>query len=121
MNSKDRLPEKIGTEQHFVWLKGIVAAVIILNAIDAILTIIWIWLDKAIEANPLMANLVHNDPVLFVVVKMALVGLGTFFLWRMRRHKFAVITIFGVFLVYYWLLLYHLRSMNIGLMQRLFH
>lgn len=121
MNSKDRLPEKIGTEQHFVWLRRIILAVVILNAIDAALTLIWVWQDKAVEANPMMANLVHNDPVLFVIVKMALVGLGTFFLWRLRRHKFAVITIFGVFLVYYWLLLYHLRSMNISLIQRLFY
>ncbi len=126
MNSDEKrrdpqgLDEQIGTLHHFVWLRRIVLTVIVLNAIDAVLTLIWVWRGAAIEANPMMANLVHNNPLLFVIVKMILVGLGSIFLWRLRRRKFAVVSIFGVFLVYYWLLLYHLRAMNIGLIQRLF-
>jgi len=119
-NDPRRLDGQIGTPKQFVWLRRIVLTVIILNAIDAMLTLIWVWRGRAIEANPMMANLVHNNPLLFVIVKMALVALGTVFLWRLRRRKFAVISIFGVFLVYYWLLLYHLRAINIGLIQRLF-
>ena len=111
--------DQIGTPQQFVWLRRIVLTVIVLNAIDAVLTLIWVWRGKAVEANPIMADLVHNNPLLFVIVKMALVALGTFFLWRLRRHRFAVVSLFAVFLVYYWILLYHLRAMNIGLISRL--
>jgi len=114
------LPNQIGTPRQFVWLRRIVLAVIVLNAIDAVLTLMWVWRGRAIEANPIMADLVHNNPLLFVLVKMVLAGLGTFFLWRLRRRKFAVISIFGIFLVYYYLLLYHLNAMNIGLIRRLF-
>ena len=117
---KSRSLDQIGTPQHYVWLRRIVLTVIVLNAMDAVLTLIWVWQGSAIEANPMMANLVHNNPLLFVIVKMALVALGTVVLWRLRRYKFAVVSIFGVFLVYYWLLLYHLRAMNIGLIRKLF-
>ena len=120
MNNHDHELQKIGTQQHFVWLRRIVLTVIVLNAIDAILTLIWVWRDQATEANPLMAHLVHNNPVLFVIAKMALVALGSVVLWRLRKHKVAVVSIFAIFLVYYWILLYHLRAMNIGLIRRLF-
>jgi len=117
---KSIVPDQIGTPRQFVWLRRIVLMVVVLNALDAMLTLIWVWQERAIEANPLMANLVHNNPLLFVIVKMALVVLGTIFLWRRRGNKFAVVSIFMVFLVYYWILLYHLHSMNIGLVQQLF-
>ncbi len=116
----DTYVEKIGTPVQFVWLRRIVLSVIVLNAADAALTLIWVWRGQAIEANPMMADLCHNNPLLFVIVKMALVVLGSIFLWRLRKNRFAVISIFVVFLVYYWLLLYHLRYMNIGIIQQLF-
>ncbi len=114
------VPQTIGTPQQFVWLRRIILGVIILNALDAFLTLIWVWHGHAVEANPMMANLVHTNPLLFVIVKMALVALGSFLLWRFRKNKFAVITIFMTFLVYYYILLYHLRAMNIEIIGELF-
>ena len=60
------------------------------------------------EANVLLRHLVHNHPVVFVIVKFTLVLAGTYILWRYRYNKYAVLGMFGVFLIYYALLLHHL-------------
>ena len=111
---------KIGTRRQFKWLKGVVAAVIILNVIDGILTMVWVFSDQAVEANPLMSHLIEANSVLFISVKMALVFLGTFLLWRFRKRALAVVAIFMSFLIHYFILLYHLKAMNLNLFQRLF-
>ena len=51
---------RIGTPVHFQWLLGIVQMVIVLNVLDAILTILWVYSGKATEANPLMAGLIDK-------------------------------------------------------------
>src|SRR5262245_58648559 len=95
---------KIGTIQHFRWLKNIVFATLILNLLDAIFTLVWISTGAATEANPIMAEVAH-DPGLFVTIKLLLVGLGSLLLWRNRKRGGAVVGIFVVFLVYYFVLL----------------
>lgn len=108
---------RIGTRQHFRWLRGIALAMILLNVLDAGLTTLWISWGVAEEANPFLAHIAHNHPVRFVVVKFCLVALGVLLLWRNRKRKSAVVAIFGCFLVYYFILLYHLRSMNLRLFE----
>lgn len=109
----------IGSPRHYRWLEGIVGVTIVLNVVDAILTLIWIFMGFAEEANPLMALLLDVHPVLFVLGKLTLVGLGTIVLWRLRRRAAAVVAIFAVFLTYYAIILYHLKAMNVHLVQRL--
>ncbi len=111
---------RIGTLQHFRWLKGIVITILVLNVIDAVLTLIWINTGLATEANPLLAELAHKNPAMFVVVKFSLVGLGSWLLWRLRKRRMSVAAIFVAFLAYYFLLLYHLRGMNLRLLERVF-
>jgi hypothetical protein len=107
---------KIGTIQHFRWLRGIIAAVLILNLLDALFTILVVVTHRAQEANPMMASLL-DDPWLFMIVKLALVSLGSYLLWRFRKRRFAVIAIFVAFLVYYFILLYHLSALNLHLLS----
>lgn len=114
------MTRKIGTLQHFRWLKGIVLAILILNVLDAVLTIAWISAGVAEEANPLLADLAHGAPWTFFLVKMALVGLGSLLLWRLRKRPAAVVSIFVGFLAYYFLLLYHLSALELRLLSRLF-
>lgn len=111
---------KIGTIEHFRWLRGIVKALLVLNVLDAILTIAVISSGQADEANPLMAGLVHREPVFFAFVKILLVSLGSYLLWQLRQRAFAVCAIFVAFLAYYFVLLYHLYAMDLRLLQRLF-
>ena len=100
---------QVGSARHFRWLRWIIAAVLVLNVLDAILTLLWVESGRAREANLLLAPLIDQDPLLFVAVKFALVLLGALLLWRLRTHRLAVVSIFVAFLAYYWLLLYHLR------------
>lgn len=111
---------KIGTIAHFCWLRGIVKALLVLNVLDAILTIAVISSGQASEANPLMAGLVHSEPVFFAFVKILLVSLGSCLLWRLRQRASAVCAIFVAFLAYYFVLLYHLSAMDLRLLRRLF-
>ena len=54
----------------------------------------------------------------FVLCKLALVAGGSYLLWQYRQRAFAVIGVFAGFLMYYFLLIYHLRVMNLRLLQR---
>ena len=99
---------QLGTPEHYRWLEGIAKSVLVLNLLDAIFTTLWVAAGLATEANPLLAELVTDHPVVFVLAKTTLVGLGSLLLWSRRNRPVAVVGIFGVFLVYYAILLYHL-------------
>ena len=110
LTSLRRTPQCIvGTPEHFRWLYGIIEVVLLLNLLDAIFTLIWIKTRLAEEANILLQSVVNERPIIFVLVKTTLVSLGVLLLWRRRHHPLAVVGLISVFLVYYWLLLYHLR------------
>jgi hypothetical protein len=108
----------VGTAQHFRWLQGIVKAVLVLNLLDALFTLVWVRSGLATEANPLIAQLVTGHAVVFVVIKLGLVSLGSWLLWQRRQRPAAAIAIVAVFLVYYLILLYHLQYAS-GLVRQL--
>ena len=112
-------PAPIGEAHHFTFLRRLVLCVFVLNALDAVFTLNWVWAGKAEEANPLIADLVYHQPLVFIGVKLTLVALGSWLLWRLRRHPGAVVAIFSVFLVYYWLLLFHLHSVEFAFLDGL--
>lgn len=103
----------VATAQHLHWLDGIVKAVIVLNLLDILFTLGWVGFGHVEEANLLLINLVRDHPVLFVLTKISLVSLGSFLLWKHRGHPLAVIGIFLVFGMYYYVLLYHLRFTSV--------
>ena len=98
------------------FLGELLGGVIVLNGLDAILTMLWVYSGQATEANPLMANLLNSHPVLFVLVKILLVGLGSLVLYKRREHQFAAVGIVGLFIVYYGILIYHLQSGSFALL-----
>lgn len=104
---------RIGTPEHFRWLGSIVKILVFLNLLDAIFTLVWVTAGLADEANPLLATLVRDHPLVFTVVKLGLVGGGSWLLWRHRRRPLAVVGIFGVFLTYYFLLLVHVGYLSL--------
>ena len=99
----------IGTAEQYRWLHGIVKTVLILNLLDALFTLLWVRWGVAREANLLVESLVNEHAVGFVLVKTALVGMGSWLLWEKRQYPAAVIAIFIAFLAYYWVVLYHLQ------------
>ena len=111
---------KVGTSEQFKWLNGILAVVFILNVVDGILTLVWYFTGRAKEANPLLAQVISLHPVLFICVKISLVGLGSYLLWKYRKKALAVIGIFMAFLAYYTILLIHVRAMNVRIILKAF-
>ena len=104
---------EIGTEKQIGWLRTMIFLVFLLNAVDAVFTVYWITGAESWETNPLMDLLLGIHPVVFVAVKLLLVALASVLLWRYRRQRVAVIGIFGLFIVYYWLLIGHLWGFNV--------
>lgn len=98
---------RLGTPQHYRWLRGVVCGVLILNLADAVLTLFWVWAGVAREANALLADWVVRAPLGFVAVKLGLVSLGTWLLWQRRDRPLAVVGIFTAFVVYYAILVVH--------------
>jgi hypothetical protein len=111
--------KQVGTPEQFRLLKGLVASIFLLNVLDGLLTVYWIFTGQAVEANPLMDNILHLSPGLFMAIKLGLVALGSVLLWRLRDNPVAVMSIFGLFMIYYFLLLYHLQHMELNLISRL--
>lgn len=88
-------------------LMGVVAALILLNAVDGVMTIAWIETGRATEINPLMDLLIGIHPALFMTIKMLLVCLGTLLLWRFRYKTMAVASLYLCFTAYSIVILYH--------------
>ena len=99
----------LGTPQHFRWLSGIVKWVLVLNLVDAVLTLLWVRLGLAAESNTLIDELVTENALAFIAVKLGLVGLGSWLLWNRRHSPLAVIGIFVVFVTYYGIFAYHVQ------------
>lgn len=114
MHRSDDTPRLQGTaaagiSAHLPWLDGIAKWILVLNLVDGLLTLVWIEFFGAAEANPMMRDLVYQSALLFMVVKLTLVSLGTLFLWRNRSRPLAVAALFLAFFTYYAVLLIHLR------------
>ncbi len=81
---------------------------VILNALDVVLTLLWIDMNVGVEANPLMVILIDISPILFVGVKMTLIILGVILLIRFEHHKIARVGLYGCTVVYFLLFGYHM-------------
>lgn len=116
--SRITIPSWIGTAEHLRWLEWIVKSILVMNVLDAFMTLVWIYSGRAIEANVFVRDLVNDYPQSFVLAKLTLVALGSFLLWRLRRRPLAVVAIFVAFIAYYALVLVHLRALDLRLLQR---
>lgn len=83
-----------------------------LNLADAVFTVGWIELRLAHEANPLMAQPLGLGVPTFLVVKLGLVLLGLYLLYRRVEQRLAQVGLGSLFLVYASLLCYHLWAMQ---------
>ena len=89
-------------------------AILVLNLLDAIFTLILVTAGLAVEANPLMETALSRSPILFMLAKMSLVSLGILFLYRMRHHRFAAMAIIGSAVVYLAVVVYHLSGIGLA-------
>ena len=98
--------------RFFDQLVLLIAAVVVLNAVDGVLTILLTLSSEVEEVNPLMARLINSHPALFMSCKAILVSLGSVILWRHQHNIVAVFSILLAFLTYYATLLYQLRLIH---------
>ena len=99
----------VGANDEIRGLYGIAKWLLVLNLFDGVLTLIWIEHFGAQELNFMMSDLAHGSPLLFMLAKLTLVGLGTLFLWRNRSSPLAVIRVVVAFFSYYLVFLFHLQ------------
>jgi hypothetical protein len=87
------------------------AWVVVVNLLDAILTMVWVGSGVATEANPILAPLLVW-PALFVCVKVALVSLGVWILRAASVRGYGVATMaLGIIAVSSFLLMvYHTKG-----------
>ena len=91
-------------------LRVAAAAILVFNVIDAVLTLVWTLSGLAVEANPLMEQVLAHSPLGFMATKLALVSLGLLLLWRLRWRRTARYAIVGSALAYAALITYHLNA-----------
>lgn len=99
-----------GTDGETTQLRRVVGAVLGLNLVDALLTLAWVELGVAREANPLLAGLLALSPALFVAAKSALVSLGLGLLFLLRQRRMAVLGIWSALGLYLLVLGIHLHG-----------
>ena len=87
---------------------GICSAVLLLNLLDALLTLAFLQLGLAEEANPLMNLVYRASPMGFVLLKLAMVQAGILILHYHRRLPIAPHALYGVAAVYVGIVSYHL-------------
>lgn len=98
MNIRQALPLILGS------------AVLVLNLVDAMFTLVYTQAGLATEANPLMNQALQVSPVLFVAAKLALVSLGVLLLWRLRNRLVARLSLGGMLIAYAAIAFYHLQA-----------
>jgi hypothetical protein len=81
--------------------------VMCMNVLDGYLTAGWLELGVIEEANPLMAFLLEVGPWVFMWVKVTLVTLGCFLLWRYRHRGSSQMSLLLVLGVYGWVMVKH--------------
>lgn len=75
-------------------------AILIMNLLDAVFTLIWVEGGFTEELNPIMVEALSLGPVAFMVLKLSLVSLAVWLLWMRRQKKIARILVPALALVY---------------------
>lgn len=89
------------------------AALIVLNLLDAIFTLLWVESGIASEGNPIMGRAMTHGPVGFMVIKLALVSLCVLLLWRLRDRRAAAISLVTCAIAYSAVILVHLSAVPV--------
>ena len=85
-----------------------VVGVVLLNLLDAVLTLVWVHTGVAEEGNLLLAQILEQSSVGFMLVKMGLVSFGVLLLWNQRERLLARAGFAVALFAYSSLLVYHL-------------
>ncbi len=105
---------RVTSEKEGSWdsteMGALLGSIFIFNVLDAIATVAWVYKGAAREGNPLMEWLIELHPVLFITLKLLLVGMGLFVLARFREHRMARGAAYALFCAFTLLLIYHIAG-----------
>lgn len=101
------------TTDRDIALFWVASAILILNLLDAVLSLVAVHAGAATEANPLMAATLSWGAVWFILVKISLVSLGVLLLWRTRHVLLAAGGLVALCLLYVGLLAYHASAVGL--------
>ena len=105
MNLLTTLYKNLTSPNVFIWILGFIFAA---NAVDGLLTVIWLEHRIAWEANPLMAWLYSYSPGIFLFSKIAIVFLALLGLYKVSHRQLARVLIWPVFFVYAYVVMWHI-------------
>ena len=95
-------------------LKIILAGIVLFNLLDIIFTLTMISLGFAVEANPFMLSLLEKSELVFSFIKISLVSLCVFLLWRLKDYEIARKASVFCFITYGALMFYHLFGIAVS-------
>ena len=82
--------------------------IVVSNLIDAVATSVWVGTGLAEEVNPLMAWVLEMGAGKFILVKLILINLSVYLLWRFKDRILSKILVVPTFLIYVYVFLIHL-------------
>lgn len=112
LTSRVRSPS-LGSASPSSRLFWIAAALLVLNLLDGLFTLLAVYAGAADEANPLMQGPLAHGPVMFILTKTALVSLGVLLLWRSRQRLLAAGGLVALSVVYTGVLIYHVSAFQV--------
>jgi hypothetical protein len=86
------------------------SAIVILNLLDGLFTVLFTNLGVATESNPIMKGALAVSPALFMATKLSLVSLGVLLLWRFGHRRSAMVALAGSAAMYAVVIGYHLTA-----------
>jgi hypothetical protein len=85
-------------------------ALVVLNLLDAVFTLIYTRTGLATESNPVMQGFLAHSPVAFMAAKLTLVSLCVALLLRLRHRTAAVVAMASAATMYALVFAYHLSA-----------
>ncbi len=95
--------------------KSLLSGIVCFNLLDIIFTVVMIHLGFAVEANPFMLDLLEKSEMFFALIKLSLVSLCVFLLWRLREYRISRVAALFCFLTYACLMGYHIFGIIVSL------
>lgn len=89
----------------------LLAATLVLNLLDAGFTLFAVRAGLAVEANPLMQELLSRGAISFMLGKVVMVSLGITVLWRLRWLRMAIVGSVAAFLTYALICAWHIHGL----------
>lgn len=83
------------------------ATLLVLNVLDGLFTLVFLQLQVAVEANPLMRLAYESSPLAFMALKLGLVQTGVCLLWSHRHCAAARVALRVGVVLYALIVVYH--------------